>query len=75
MVAYAARGGQVAFDGAPGQRSPYVSALLKHMKTPRLDIGLMFRRVTDEVLNVTGKKQQPFIYGAPPGESLFFAAK
>jgi tetratricopeptide (TPR) repeat protein len=75
IVAYAARGGQVAFDGAPGQRSPFVSALLKHIKTPKLDIGLMFRRVSDEVMSATGKKQQPFIYGSPPGENLFFAAK
>jgi tetratricopeptide (TPR) repeat protein len=75
IVAYAARGGQVAFDGQAGQRSPFVSALLKHIKTPRLDIGLMFRRVADDVMASTGRKQQPFIYGSPPGESLFFAAK
>ena len=75
MVAYAARGGQVAFDGQPGQRSPFVSALLKHIRTPRLDVGLMFRRVSDDVLTATGRKQQPFIYGSPPGENLFFAAK
>jgi len=75
IVAYAARGGQVAFDGAAGQRSPFVAALLKHIKTPRLDIGLMFRRVADDVMASTGRKQQPFIYGSPPGENLFFAAK
>jgi len=75
IVAYAARGGQVAFDGAAGQRSPFVAALLKHIKTPRLDIGLMFRRVADDVMASTGRKQQPFIYGQPPGENLFFAAK
>ena len=75
IVAYAARGGQVAFDGPAGQRSPFVSALLKHIKTPRLDIGLMFRRVADDVMASTGRKQQPFIYGQPPGENLFFAAK
>jgi uncharacterized caspase-like protein len=75
VVAYAARGGQVAFDGQPGQRSPFVAALLKHIKTPRLDVSLMFRRVTDDVLAATGRKQQPFIYGSPSGENLFFAAK
>jgi tetratricopeptide (TPR) repeat protein len=75
VVAFAARGGQVAFDGPVGQRSPFVAALLKHIKTPRLDIGLMFRRVADDVMTTTGRKQQPFIYGQPPGENLFFAAK
>ena len=39
VVAYAARGGQVAFDGPQGQRSPFVAALLTHIKTPRLDLG------------------------------------
>ena len=75
VVAYAARGGQVAFDGSPGQRSPFVAALLKHIRTPKLDVGLMFRRVISDVQNATGNKQQPFIYGSPSGENLFFAAK
>lgn len=75
VVAFAARGGQVAFDGAPGQRSPFVAALLKHIRTPKLDVGLMFRRVISDVQNATGNKQQPFIYGSPSGENLFFAAK
>lgn len=74
IVAYAARGGQVAFDGQAGQRSPFVAALLRHMQTPRLEIGPMFSRVANDVSNATGGKQVPFVYGLPP-EKMFFAVK
>ncbi|MET0276794.1 MAG: caspase family protein [Pseudorhodoplanes sp.] len=75
LVAFAAKGGQTASDGDAGQRSPYVKAFLQHLQTPQLEIGLLFRRVRDDVLKATGKKQEPFIYGSLPGENFFFVAK
>ena len=75
LVAYAAKGGQVAFDGNAGARSPFVSAFLKHIQTPRLEIGLLFRRVRDDVLKTTDRRQEPFIYGSLPGENFYFVAK
>ncbi len=71
LVAYAARAGQVALDG-DGDQSPYVSALLKHMHEPGLDVSLMFRKVRDTVMRITGNQQQPFTYGSLPGERLSF---
>lgn len=71
LVAYAARAGQVALDG-DGDRSPYVSALLKHVHEPGLDVSLMFRKVRDTVMRLTGNRQQPFTYGSLPGERLSF---
>ncbi len=71
LVAYAARHGQVASDG-DGKNSPYVSALLKHLSTPGLEISLMFRRVRDSVLKLTNGGQEPFTYGSLPGVELYF---
>ena len=71
LVAYAARAGQIALDGS-GDNSPYVAALLEHMREPGLDVSLMFRKVRDTVMRLTRNGQQPFTYGSLPGEALSF---
>jgi tetratricopeptide (TPR) repeat protein len=71
LVAYAAKGGEVALDGN-GDNSPFVSALLKSIPTPGLEIGKLFRNVRDDVLSATGGTQEPVVYGSLPGEDLFF---
>ncbi len=71
LVAYAARHGQVALDG-DGANSPYVNALLRHLNTEKLEIGLMFRRVRDTVRQLTARSQEPYVYGSLPSEELYF---
>ena len=71
LVAYAARHGQVALDGN-GSNSPYVSALIKNLKVPGLEISLLFRKVRDDVLATTGNAQEPFTYGSLPSEAFYF---
>ena len=71
FVAYSARHGEVALDGA-GSNSPYARALVKHLATPGLELGIFFRRVRAEVLADTGGKQRPFEYGSLTDENLFF---
>jgi tetratricopeptide (TPR) repeat protein len=71
LVAYAARDGTTADDGDSGH-SPFTQALLANLETPGLDIGLMFRRVRDRVLEQTNNAQEPFTYGSLPGEELYF---
>jgi hypothetical protein len=71
LVAYAAKHGQVALDGESGN-SPFVTALVKRLDTPGLDISLLFRLVRDDVLAATGRQQEPFMYGSLPGEILSF---
>ena len=71
LVAFAARDGQVALDGA-GSNSPFVSALIRHLETPGLEINLLFRKVRDEVLKLTGNDQEPFTYGSLSSEALYF---
>jgi uncharacterized caspase-like protein len=70
LIAFAAKHGQVAMDG-DGQNSPFVTALIKRMAMPKLEINKLFRLVRDDVLASTGKRQEPFIYGALSGEDFF----
>jgi uncharacterized caspase-like protein len=71
LVAYAAKHGQTALDGASGN-SPFVSALVRNLDTPGLEINLLFRKVRDDVLTATGKRQEPFTYGSLPSEPFYF---
>jgi uncharacterized caspase-like protein len=73
MVAYAAKGGTIADDGN-GEHSPFTAALLTHLETPGVDIGIMFRKVRDTVLARTHNAQEPFVYGSLPGEEFYFKA-
>jgi tetratricopeptide (TPR) repeat protein len=71
LVAYAAKHGQVAMDGTGGN-SPFVTALIKNLETPGLEINLLFRKVRDDVLAATGRRQEPFVYSSLPGEAFYF---
>jgi uncharacterized caspase-like protein len=71
LVAYAAKHGTTAEDGA-GDNSPFAEALIASLEEPGLEIGFLFRRVRDKVLTVTGRRQEPYLYGSLPDERLFF---
>src|SRR5271166_495621 len=58
LIVYATAPGEAASDGA-GRNSPFTASLLKHIETPGLEIELMFKRVTADVLNSTSGTQQP----------------
>jgi TPR repeat protein len=73
LVAYAAKDGTTATDG-DGRNSPYSAALLKHLATPGLDVGFAFRRVRDDVMRATDKRQQPFVYGSLSRNAIYLAA-
>ena len=69
LVAYAAKAGSTSFDG-DGANSPYAIALLRHLTEPGLDVRIALGRVRDEVLNITGGRQEPFIYGSLGGATI-----
>src|SRR6516164_4370491 len=69
LIAYAAKAGSTAEDG-DGQHSPFTSAILKNLTIPGLDIRLAFGRVKDEVMRVTGSRQEPFVYGSLGGSNF-----
>jgi uncharacterized caspase-like protein len=71
LIVYAAKAGQVAYDG-DGETSPFVTSLIRRMTEPGVEINKLFRLVRDDVLNATGKRQEPFVYGSLPGEDFFF---
>lgn len=57
---------------AGGIVPPFVRALVNNLDTPGIEISLLFRKVRDEVMAATGRKQEPFTYGSLPSEELFF---
>ena len=69
LVAFAARAGSTAVDG-DSQHSPFTSALLKNIATPGLDLQLAFGLIRDEVLSLTGGRQEPFVYGSLGGGTV-----
>jgi hypothetical protein len=66
LIAYAAKAGSTAEDG-DGQHSPFATGLLKNLTVPGLDIRLAFGRVRDDVMKITGNRQEPFVYGSLGG--------
>jgi uncharacterized caspase-like protein len=74
LVAFAAKHGQIALDG-DGGNSPFVSALIRHMQTPGIEINMVFRLVRDEVLTATNNSQEPFVYGTLPAQDFYFASR
>jgi invasion protein IalB len=73
LVVYAAKHGEIALDGS-GTNSPFVAALVQRLPTPGVEINKLFRLVHDDVLTATGRKQEPYLYGALTGEDFFFVA-
>jgi uncharacterized caspase-like protein len=71
LVAYSAKHGTTASDGATGH-SPYTEALLAYIEEPGLEINFLFRKVRDDVRKKTQKRQEPFLYGSLSSELLYF---
>lgn len=69
LIAFAAKAGSTAQDG-DGAHSPFTSALLKHLIAPGLDLRIAFGKVRDEVLAVTGARQEPHVYGSLGGSTI-----
>lgn len=69
LVAYAAKGGSTAADGS-GKNSPFAGALLKHLTTPGLGVRQALGFVRDDVLAMTGNRQEPFVYGSLGGDEV-----
>jgi tetratricopeptide (TPR) repeat protein len=74
LVVYAAKAGAVAQDGK-GPNGPFAEAFVKHVDTPGLEINLLFRKVRDEVLRSTERRQEPYVYGSLSAEEFYFRAR
>lgn len=71
LVVFSARAGTAALDGK-GANSPFAEALASSLVQPGREISLLFRRVRDEVLRLTGGEQEPFTYGSLSSEEFYF---
>jgi uncharacterized caspase-like protein len=69
LIAYSAKAGSTAMDG-DAKNSPFTVALSKHLTTPGLDVRKAFGFVRDDVLKVTGNRQEPFVYGSLGGNDV-----
>ena len=59
LVAYATEPGGLTEDGG-GRNGTYTSHLLQHIRTPNLDVELMFKRVRQAVIQETNRGQIPW---------------
>ncbi len=69
LIAFAAKAGSTANDG-DGTHSPFTTALLNYITMPGLDLRLAFGRIRDDVLKLTGNRQEPFVYGSLGGTTV-----
>ena len=71
LIAYATEPGDVAADGYGNQHSPFTQGLLKHLRTPGLNIRIMLDRVASDVLEATNQEQFPWTEGNLIGDFSF----
>lgn len=71
LIAYATQAGNVALDTTGEKNSPYATALIRHLGSPDKDIRLVFGAIRDEVIELTGRRQEPYTYGSLGGDQIF----
>jgi hypothetical protein len=69
LVAFAAKAGLTALDGN-SRNSPYAAALIKYIAQPGLDLRKAFGFVRDDVMQATGNRQEPYVYGSLGGADV-----
>lgn len=71
LVVFAAKHGETALDG-DAVNSPFALAFVKNMRIPGLEVRRLFDNVRDDVLEMTGRQQQPYSYGSITGRQDFY---
>ena len=71
LVIFAAKHGETALDG-DGGNSPFVAAFAKDIQVPGVEVRRLFDNVRDDVMDMTGRRQQPYSYGSVPGRQDFY---
>jgi tetratricopeptide (TPR) repeat protein len=70
LIAFATSPETVALDGG-GRNSPFTTALLRHIRTPDLEIRTLLTRVRADVVRTTQEKQVPWDHSSLLGEFYF----
>ncbi|MCP9902495.1 caspase family protein [Cyanobium sp. Cruz CV13-4-11] len=69
LIAFSTAPGKVAADGVGNSsNSPFTTYLLRHLRTPNLEVGQLFRRVRNDVVQATGNQQIPWVSEALIGD-------
>jgi hypothetical protein len=69
LIAFATAPDATAADAITGSRnSPYTTHLLRHLRTPNLEIAQLFRRLRGDVLQATNNRQIPWVSESLVGE-------
>lgn len=74
LIAFASKAGTEALDG-DGVNSPFAEALSKYLVQPGVDVRIALGKVRDEVVQVTDRNQEPFVYGSLGGAQIFLNIK
>ncbi|MBV8927236.1 MAG: tetratricopeptide repeat protein [Bradyrhizobium sp.] len=70
LITFATSPDTVALDGT-GKNSPFTTALLKHIRTPGLEVRAMLTRVRADVIRATNEQQVPWDHSSLTGEFYF----
>ncbi len=73
LIVYATQPGNVALDGQ-GRNSPFTEAMLKHLRTPGLEVRQVLTRVRAAVIETTKGKQVPWDSSSLTGDFFFASA-
>lgn len=73
LIAYATQPDNVAYDG-DGRNSPFTAALLRHIRTPGLEISSVMKRVRSDVVAATSEQQVPWDHSSLMGEVVLVSA-
>lgn len=71
LIAYSAKEGTIAQDGPQNGNSPFATAMIKALGTPKLEIRLLFGQIKDDVVLATDGEQEPFVYTSLGGKPFF----
>lgn len=71
LVVFAAKHGETALDGDTAN-SPFALAFVRNIRTPGVEVRRLFDYVRDDVMDMTGRRQQPYSYGSVPGRQDFY---
>jgi len=55
-----------------GVNSPFARAFVTELRKPGLEVRRLFDLVRDDVMDATGRRQQPYTYQSLSGRQEFF---
>jgi uncharacterized caspase-like protein len=70
LITFATSPDRTALDGT-GRNSPFTAALLKHIRTPDIEIRTLLTRVRADVIRETNERQIPWDHSSLTGEFYF----